>query len=297
MKPLENIVHNLCRPLAPLPTDTEAQLDKLPAVKAVLFDVYGTLFVSGSGDVGTAAATDTAEAMTQALEAAHYKGDLEKAGELGKDRLRAEVLEWHEASRAAGIEFPEVDIAKIWKKVVGRLRKEGILKPPRLDIEPIRKLALKYECLVNPVWPMQECLETIQVLRERGLVLGIVSNAQFYTPLLFSAFFEQTLEDIGFDPDCCIWSYRELKAKPSADLFPKAEKYLKKNHGIKLSETVYVGNDMLNDIYCASRAGCKTVLFAGDRRSLRLRETDERCIDLKPDAVITSLGQLPDLIQ
>jgi len=297
MKPLEHIVHDLCRPMSPLPTDTAARLDHLPAVKAVLFDVYGTLFISGSGDVGTAAATDTAEAMTQALEAAHYKGDLKKAGELGKDRLKAEVLEWHTASRAAGIEFPEVDIARIWKKVIVRLRKDGVLKPPRLDIEPIRKLALEYECLVNPVWPMPDCLETLHTLKERGLVIGIVSNAQFYTPLLFSAFFEQTLADLGFDTDCCIWSYKELKAKPSADLFPKAEKYLKRNHGIKLSETVYVGNDMLNDIYCASRAGCKTVLFAGDRRSLRLRESDERCMDINPDAIITSLDQLSDLIQ
>ena len=150
---------------------------------------------------------------------------------------------------------------QIWKKVIVRLRKDGVLKPPRLDIEPIRKLALEYECLVNPVWPMPDCLETLHTLKERGLVIGIVSNAQFYTPLLFSAFFEQTLADLGFDTDCCIWSYKELKAKPSADLFPKAEKYLKRNHGIKLTETVYVGNDMLNDIYCAGRAGCKTCLL------------------------------------
>jgi putative hydrolase of the HAD superfamily len=296
MKPLEDIVQNLCLPLEPLPTDMVARLNQLHDVKAVLFDVYGTLFVSGSGDVGTAAATDTAEALTQALEAAHYQDDLEKAGERGKDLLKAEVLEWHAASRAAGIEFPEVDIAKIWKKVVVRLRKDGILNPARLDIEPIRQLALEYECLVNPVWPMPDGLETLRNLKERGFVLGIVSNAQFYTPLLFSAFFEQDLDDLEFDPDCCIWSYKELKAKPSADLFPKAEKYLKRNHGVKLSETVYVGNDMLNDIYCASRAGCKTVLFAGDQRSLRLRESDDRCIDLNPDAIITSLGQLTELL-
>jgi putative hydrolase of the HAD superfamily len=297
MKPLENIVHDLSRPMEPLPTDTAARLIPLQGIKAVLFDVYGTLFISGSGDVGTAAATDTADAMTQALEAAHYKGDLRKAGELGKDRLKAEVLEWHAASRAAGTDFPEVDITRIWKKVVGRLRKDGILTPPRLDIEPIRKLALEYECLVNPVWPMPECLETLHYLKDRGYVMGIVSNAQFYTPMLFRAFFEQTLEEIGFDPDCCIWSYKELKAKPSADLFPRAEQHLKRNHGITLSETVYVGNDMLNDIHCAHAAGCKTVLFAGDRRSLRMRETDERCVNLKPDAIITALGQLPDLIQ
>jgi putative hydrolase of the HAD superfamily len=67
-------------------------------------------------------------------------------------------------------------------------------------------------------------------------------------------------------------------------------------HGIGLHECIYVGNDMLNDIYCAKSAGCKTVLFAGDRRSLRLRENDERCLAIRPDAVITSLIQLSGMV-
>jgi len=296
MKPLEDIARNLCQPMEPLITGTDERLNKLAGIKAVLFDVYGTLFISGSGDVGTATATDTAESIMQALQAAGFTGDLERAGEIGKDRLKAEILEWHAASRAAGVEFPEVDIIRIWRKVIDRLRNDGILNPAQLDIEPLRQLALEYECRVNPVWPMPNCLETIRTLKERGFVLGIVSNAQFYTPLLFSALFEQTIEDLGFDPDCCIWSYKELKSKPSAALFPKVGKMLHRNHGIELSETVYVGNDMLNDVYCAESAGCRTVLFAGDRRSLRLRGDDERCRNLHPDAVITSLVQLTHII-
>jgi len=296
MKPLEDIARKRSHPMEPLATGIAERLDKLPGVKAVLFDVYGTLLISGSGDVGTVAATDTAEALAQALEAAHFTGDLEQAAEVGKELLKTELLEWHAASRAAGIDFPEVDITRVWRRVVDRLRNDGTLDPAKLDIEPIRQLAMEYECLVNPVWPMPDSLETVCNLKERGFVLGIVSNAQFYTPLLFAALFEQSLEKIGFDPDCCIWSYKELKAKPSAELFPKAEKFLQSNHGIKLGETVYVGNDMLNDIYCAGSAGCKTVLFAGDRRSLRLREEDERCRNLQPDAVISSLTQLTELL-
>ena len=71
---------------------------------------------------------------------------------------------------------------------------------------------------------------------------------------------------------------------------------MKKNHGIALEETVYVGNDMLNDIYCAKQAGCKTVLFAGDQQSLRLRENDERCLAIEPDAVVSSLSQLLEIL-
>lgn len=296
MKPLEEIILERCPPMEPLPTETVPILNRLDGIKAVLFDVYGTLIISGSGDVGTAAAIDTAEAMTRALEAAHFKGDLETAGQAGKETLKAEVLEWHAASRAAGVDYPEVEITKVWKKVVDKLRRDRLLPPPEIDIEPIRQLALEYECRVNPTWPMPQCLGTLQSLRARRLALGIVSNAQFYTPLLFHAFLGKTVEELGFDPACCIWSYRELKGKPSDTLFPKAGKYLKRNHGISLSETVYVGNDMLNDIYTASQAGCKTVLFAGDRRSLRLRENDDRCRKLEPDAVITSLDQLLEIV-
>ncbi len=296
MKRLEDIVLKNCGPLAPLPTDAEPQLNRLDGVKAVLFDVYGTLIISGSGDVGTATAVDTAEALTQALVVSGFEGDPEQAGVIGKDMMKAEIQEWHKAGREAGADFPEVEITKIWSKIITKLSHTEALRSTETSVDQIRRLGLEYECRVNPTYPMPGSRELLEGLRQRGLPMGIVSNAQYYTPILFSAFFEHSVEEIGFDPDCCIWSYKELKAKPSAALFPKAAKFLEKNHGIKLSETVYVGNDMLNDIYTAKEAGCKTVLFAGDKRSLRLRRKDERCRGLKPDAVITSLNQLLEII-
>jgi len=60
---------------------------------------------------------------------------------------------------------------------------------------------------------------------------------------------------------------------------------------------LYVGNDMLNDIYPAKTAGFKTALFAGDARSLRLRENHPQCKDLSPDIIITDLIQILDHIQ
>ncbi|MEQ8837627.1 MAG: HAD family hydrolase, partial [Lacipirellulaceae bacterium] len=64
------------------------------------------------------------------------------------------------------------------------------------------------------------------------------------------------------------------------------------------AETLYVGNDMRNDIWPAAKVGFKTALFAGDERSLRLRE-DEPNRDQRPepDAVVTELDQLPKLLQ
>lgn len=296
MNRLEDIVLKNCGPLDPLPTEIQPQLNPLTGIKAVLFDVYGTLFVSGSGDVGTAAAIDTAEALTQALVVSGFQGEPDEAGRLGKDMVKAEILGWHKAGHEAGADFPEVEISKVWKKIIDSLAQTEVLQAREPSADQIRRLGLEYECRVNPVFPMPGCRELLDGLKQRGFPMGIVSNAQYYTPILFSAFFEQSVEELGFDPDCCIWSFKELKAKPSMDLFPKAGKFLEKNHGVKLSETVYVGNDMLNDVYTAKTAGCKTVLFAGDQRSLRLREDDARCNGLEPDAVITSLDQLLEIL-
>ena len=256
--------------MPPLPTGTEARLNKLQGVKAVLFDVYGTLFVSGSGDVGTAAATNTAEALTQALVVAGYEGEMEQAGMIGKEMLKAVILEWHQAGHEAGTDCPEVEITKVWKKIIDTLRHTETLKAGETDFDQLRRLAVEYECRVNPVFPMPGCLETIRQIKEHGLALGIVSNAQFYTPLLFPAFFGQTVEKCGFDPECCVWSYKELKAKPSAALFPKAGKFLRKNHGNGLCGQRHAERHLLRQGGgLPNRAVCRRPAVAADARKRR----------------------------
>lgn len=293
---LEQIIQKNSTRLDPEPTDVEARLTQLEGIRAVLFDIYGTLFVSGSGDVGTAAAKDTAEALEQALIASGFKGRIERAAAEGKNLLKKKIIASHNASRKQGIDYPEVNIVEIWTQIVDQMQTENLLTTTIPNTVQVQQLALEYECRVNPVFPMPGCLDTLSQLSKRDITLGIVSNAQFYTPLLFPAFFEKSIEQLGFDPECCIWSYKELKAKPSSELFPKVGRILKEKYGLELHDTVYVGNDMLNDIYCASEAGCRTVLFAGDRRSLRMRENDERCLAVQPDAVITSLSQLLEIL-
>jgi putative hydrolase of the HAD superfamily len=53
---------------------------------------------------------------------------------------------------------------------------------------------------------------------------------------------------------------------------------------------------MLNDILPAQTTGFRTALFAGDKRSLRLRRDNPRCSNLKPDMVLTDLVQLVELL-
>ena len=140
---------------------------------------------------------------------------------------------------------------------------------------------------------MPDAQPVIEELHRRGLVLGIVSNAQFYTPLLFEAFFLQSTEQLGFDPDLSFFSYQHRQAKPGTWLYEQLVDALAARE-LDPAQILYIGNDALKDIHPAAQLGFRTALFAGDERSLRLRE-DHKDL-LPPDAVITKLRQIFELV-
>lgn len=254
----------------------------MQGIRAVLFDVYGTLFCSAAGDIGIEDAGGTAERggpghSLDALAGAYTDSN---SGSGLASYFHQAVRESHARSGAA---YPEISAGEIWEKFPGR----------KISGE---ELALRYELAVNPVYPMPGAARLLSSLKAAGLVLGIVSNAQFYTPLLFEALLGGPPEALGFSPELTLYSYREGEAKPSSLLFEKARLALKKQ-GVRSDEAVYLGNDMGNDIYGAGRAGFRTVLFAGDRRSLRLREDDPRISRLLPGAVVLQLSDFGQLIK
>jgi len=187
-----------------------------------------------------------------------------------------------------------VDIRSIVREVLEYLRARGfgMEEPTRAFCEV---LAVEYECRSNPTWPMPGLTETLRRLNEREISLGIVSNAQFFTPLLFPALLDKSLEILGFDPGLCVWSYRLLEAKPSPQLFRRALEELTRR-GIEPERTLYVGNDRVNDIWPAAKGGMRTALFAGDSRSFRPRAGDPRIRDVREDVLLTDLRQLMDVL-
>ena len=274
-------------PLVPIPTGLEAKLPQLAGIRAVLFDIYGTLVVSGTGDISIAQAIDKESELRALLESLGPSIPPELSL---TDRFYSLIQADHAASKSQGAQYPEVDILEIWQRFFAGLRAEGHLTkvPSQAALE---ELAIRFECAVNPVWPMPGLEAILQALAKKGIPIGIVSNAQFYTPLMLEAFTAKSLDELGFQRDLSVWSYRERLGKPSVELFEKLSVALRARN-IAPEQALYVGNDMLNDIWTASQAGLKTALFAGDERSLRLRASDDRCQGLEPDVVLTTLSQL-----
>jgi putative hydrolase of the HAD superfamily len=125
--------------------------------------------------------------------------------------------------------------------------------------------------------------------------LGIVSNAQFYTPLALTALLGEKWRS-WFKPSLCFWSYEHREAKPGPELYQRALAALEKSCGIKPPEAVMIGNSIANDVRPALACGCRAVLFAGDRRACRLSPDDRRRISSRRWPVITGWPQLMKII-
>ena len=138
---------------------------------------------------------------------------------------------------------------------------------------------------------MPNAAECLTELASRGIRLGVVSNGQWFTPLLFPALLGGELEAFGISPDMQFWSYRAGRAKPSDFLFRQAAHTLQAK-GIRPECILHVGNDMLHDVLPAARTGFRTALFAGDERSLRRRADDSGVHAVTPDVVVLKLRDL-----
>jgi len=272
---------NLIHYLAPIPSRYPAGGRLNKPVRAAIFDIYGTLFISGAGGIGT---PKTDVPLVSGLEDVLRQYGIVASADRISERLVQSIQAAHHLKKELGIPYPEIEIDVIW---------QDILKWP--DRNRIRDFAIAYEWTVNPAFPMPGLDETLRTLRHRGLKMGIISNAQFFTPLLFDWFLGAPPTHLGFDDSLTLYSFRHGEAKPSHNLFEIcADRLL--GLGFPPESVVYIGNDMQNDIVPAANAGWQTGLFAGDRRSLRLRRNRKECLKRHPDLVITDLRQLLDWI-
>lgn len=268
-------------PMSPQPTAMLPGGRLTERIECILFDIYGTLFISGAGDISVARKASPQIAKLERLLA---KFEVGISPRMLIEQLHRAIDTRHHQLVHSGIDIPEIEIDKIWLQILACD-----------DIEQARKFAIEYELIANPVYPMPNLAKLLTACRQQNRRMGLVSNAQFFTPFLFEWFLGADMAGLGFDSELIFLSYQMGYAKPSSVFFETAAVALNAK-GIATSSVLVVGNDMRNDIYPARILGFQTALFAGDARSLRLRADDPRCRNLSADLILTDLAQLIDHI-
>lgn len=289
------ILESHCKTLEYIKPEYKYLPQSPPSFKALLIDVYGTLVCSGVGDISISEETNEdshffTSVMCSLDNSSIWLSKAKNESILPSQLFRNLILESHRKSRLEGISYPEVNILQIWNQLLFQWGGEDLYN--QLNLESIISIATRYECLVNPVWLYDGVETSLKSIRDAGIPIGIISNSQFYTPIMLEYFLKSSLEEFGIQQDISTWSYHEGIGKPSTDLYSIARGKVKSRFGLDPEDCLYLGNDMLKDVAASKSLGFKTGLFCGDTRSLRLRENEEKCKDVQPDWCFSDWSEL-----
>lgn len=216
-----------------------------PKWKAVIWDVYGTILDVGPGPVDAerrwAELHSAAFGKTPVLSLAGFN-----AG------CRVMVERDHAEARRAGVEWPEV----VWGDVMRRVLPEL----GALSVEGEAEFLFRHMQLRRSVRVMDGVLDVLTDCRERGVLLGIASNAQAYTLRELA----ECGVDVGwFERELCVWSFECGFAKPDPHIFRMLTARLALR-GIAPEEVLMVGDREENDLAPARAAGWGGALRACD---------------------------------
>ncbi|HCM26104.1 MAG TPA: hypothetical protein DIC34_06085 [Treponema sp.] len=275
--------------------------------RALLFDVYGTLIASGAGGEPLAMSgplTPEGGRARVLLETGLSEAGFPEGAEAFSAAVAA-AIESANAEARKTRPFPEVDIRRILA---------GLLTDA--DDPLLRHLAILLECWRNPCAPMPGAGGLLSALAEAGIPHGLVSNAQFYTPLLLEALFgpasgqasgatagatpgatDGLAGQAGISAELSLFSYRLGFAKPDTAIFERAADLLAEA-GIESRDALMVGNSAANDVAPAKARGFMTALLARDARSFKPPEWSEAVgpeaagSEATPDIVLTDLTDI-----
>lgn len=236
----------------PIPTPKSGPVPHFhPKPQVILFDVYGTLVAARYGDLEEQMRRNLAQESF--MKTARFFGFSEKSGFLWADLFCRAVMEEHEHARAIGISRPEILVEEIWKKLMHSVPEAPNPEPHPMDVAMYREL------VANPVAPYEGVAEMLKALRRRGYLLGLASNAQFYTRAILEYILESPLDAV-FDARWTFFSYELGFAKPDPHFFriiaTRARRF-----SLEPQAVLMVGNDPFNDMEAATVHGLQAVLF------------------------------------
>ncbi len=276
----------------------------LEGIKAITWNIYGTLLRISDGELLFTHPQELR--MEVALEKTIKEFNMwnsmtRKPGAPWKYMLSQfeEMLEEAEHARVKHTgETPEVNLGKVWEKLIRRLEMKDYDYDADFygdEAEFGQKVAFFYHQCLQGVGAMNHAAEVVSRISHAGIDQTLLSNAQPFTlDQIMRAF--QADSDVGtlgdlFTLSCCTLSFQEGVRKPSRSLFIScAERFDKR--GVQPNEILHVGSMMKDDLCIAKQIGMRTALFAGDKLSFQATQSQVRDPKLKPDRLITDLSQL-----
>jgi FMN phosphatase YigB (HAD superfamily) len=290
-----------------MPVKARPYLERLDGVRAVLWNVYGTLLAIPLGDL--VFEHPQAFIMSNALEKTiqefkMWSSMTRKPGQ-PSEGLRViydqVLLEQRGISGPGGEKHPEVLSERVWEAILKKLMQ----KDYKFDAtffgslnEYSRKIAYFFQASLQGTACYGGAAEALRHIHEAGLKQGLLADGQCFTTVQLRRGLDaqggERLEELLTD-GLEVLSCDARARKPSDRLYKQALTALRER-GIEPEEVLHVGSRIAQDVIPARRLGMRTALFAGDKVSLQATPEQLKEPSSRPDVLLTELSQIVEVI-
>jgi FMN phosphatase YigB (HAD superfamily) len=282
-------------------------LARLPKVRAVLWNVYGTLLALPGGALLFEHPQELLMnvALDKTVQEFKMWGSMSrKPGEPAKylAQLYAQALLDQRGVLAGRERHPEIASERVWESILKKL----FQKDYKFDAgffgslnEYSRKVAYFFHASLQSTVCYPGALDALRHVQAQGLTQGLLGDGQCFTEVQLQRGLATQNEganlDALLDADLRFLSYEVRARKPSERLFRKVLEALE-SRGIGAEEVLHIGSRLALDIAPARKIGMRTALFAGDKASLQASPEQLKDPASRPDVLLTALDQLREVI-
>jgi FMN phosphatase YigB (HAD superfamily) len=282
-------------------------LVRLPGVRAVLWNVYGTLLAIPGGELWFEHPNKFVMdvALDKTVQEFKMWGSMSRkpgqpADYLGQ--MYANVLAEQRTVPGGGERYPEVIAERLWESLIKKL----LQKDYRFDAgffgalnEFSRKVAYFFHASLQATACYDGEADALRQLAQAGIVQGLLADGQCFTAVQLQRGLTRQDAAARLD-DWIALDWRTLSCdargrKPSERLYRQALAGLTQR-GLTSDQVLHVGSRVQQDLIPARRLGMKTALFAGDKASLQATPEQLKDPAGRPDVLLTELPQIVEVV-
>ena len=242
-------------------------------IRGVTFDLWQTLLIDNQ-DLGRARMQIRLDGALEALS--------EVGEDISPDQVRDAYRQCYRTCHDIRDQDRDVSFMEQIHIFVGHMD-PGLLD--RLQGQVVQRIADVYadSLFAYPPPPHPAAAEVLQAAKDKGYLLGLISNTGMTPGVTFRAYMEH-VGILGYF-DHLTFSDEVRLAKPGRDIFLDATRGL----GLEPEEVVHVGDHLLNDVFGAQQLGMKTIW-------IETHDERRKQVDVQPNVTVPSLDRVADAI-
>jgi FMN phosphatase YigB (HAD superfamily) len=301
--------HDLAWPAPPEVDRLKARphLVPLPQVRAVLWNIYGTLLRIAGGELWFEHPQPFVMSVALDKTIQEFKMWSSMSRKPGQPadymkQLYTQVLTEQRSFPGGTEKYPEVGSDRVWEVLIKKL----LQKDYQFDAgffgslnEFSRKVAYFFHASLQATACYKEAAVALSYVARKKLKQGLLADGQCFTRVQLQRGLAAQDSDAALDKlldkDLIVLSYEVRGRKPSERLFRHAVNALNQQ-GIAPNEVLHIGTSIARDLVPARRVGMRTALFARDRASLQATAEQLKEPASRPDVMLTKLRQIAEII-